>query len=181
MLAWVGEASHGIQIAGVARAVFGFARSFINMGEDGVLFKRYLLHDPFSPVSVAALLRVALAKLVFFYALLASVVVTLLMAKRWRPLGLLAMASAPVLLFAVRWQGGDMERYLPLYPFLFLAIALCLSERAQRFQRLLSVAFIATMALANIWPSRAMRINCKKRKSPAGPATSRLLCLMLLA
>ena len=151
ILAWLGEASHGIQIAGVARAVFGFARSFINMGEDGTLFKRYLLHDPFSPVSVAALLRIALAKLVFFYALLASVVATLLIAKRWRLLGLLTMASAPVLLFAVRWQGGDMERYLPLYPFLFLAIALCLSERAQRFQRLLSVTFIATMALVNIF------------------------------
>jgi len=151
ILAWVREASHGIQIGGVARAVFGFARSFINMGEDGILFKRYLLHDPFSPVSVAALVRTALAKLAFFYALLASVVATLVIAKRWHPLGLLTIASTPVLLFAVRWQGGDLERYLPLYPFLFLAIAICLSERPQRFQRLLSVTFIATMVLVNIF------------------------------
>jgi hypothetical protein len=151
ILAWVREASHGIQIGGVSRAVFGFARSFINMGEDGVLFKRYLLHDPFSPVSVAALLRAALAKLAFFYVLLASVVATLVIARRWLLLGLLTIASTPVLLFAVRWQGGDLERYLPLYPFLFLAIAICLSERPQRFQRLLTVTFIATMALVNIF------------------------------
>jgi sulfatase maturation enzyme AslB (radical SAM superfamily) len=24
----------------------------------------------------------------------------------------------------IAWQGGDLERYLPLYPFLFLAVAL---------------------------------------------------------
>ncbi len=151
IMAWIHEASHGIQIGGVARAVFGFARSFINMGEDGILFKRYLLHDPFSPVSIVALLRAALVKLALFYAVLASVFATLVIARRWRPLGLLTIASGPVLLLAVRWQGGDLERYLPLYPFLFLAIAICLSERPQRFQRLLSVTFIATMALVNIF------------------------------
>jgi hypothetical protein len=151
ILDWVREASHGIQIGGVARTVFGFARSFINMGEDGILFKRYLLHDPFNPASVTDLLRAALAKLALFYALLASVVATLVIAKRWRALGLLTIASAPVLLFAVHWQGGDIERYLPLYPFLFLAIAICLSERPQRFKRLLIVTFIATMALVDIF------------------------------
>jgi hypothetical protein len=149
ILAWVREASHGIQIGGVARAVFGFARSFINMDEDGILFKRYLLHDPFSPVSLTDLLRTAIAKLALFYALLASVVAALVIAKRWHALALLSIASAPVLLFAVHWQGGDLERYLPFYPFLFLAIAICLSERSLRFQRLLSVTFIATMALVN--------------------------------
>jgi len=151
ILAWERESSHGIQIGGVARAVFGFARSFINMGEDGILFKRYLLHDPFSPVSLTDLLRAAIAKLALFYALLTSVVATLVITKRWQALSLLTIASAPVLLFAVHWSGADLERDLPLYPFLFLAIAICLSERSLRFQWLLSVTFIATMALVNIF------------------------------
>src|SRR6202050_4621221 len=151
ILAWVHESSQGIQIGGVARAVFGFARSFINMGEDGILFKRYLLHDPFSPVSLTDLLRAAIAKLALFYALLTSVVATLVITKRWHALSLLTIASAPVLLFAVHWSGGDLERYLSLYPFLFLAIAICLSERSLRLQWLLSVTFIATMALVNIF------------------------------
>ena len=149
ILAWVRAASHGIEIGGVVRAVFGFARSFINMGKDGMLFKRYLLHDPFSPVSLGDLLRAVLVKLALFYALLATVAATLVMAKRWQALALLTIGCGPVLLFAARWQGGDLERYLPLFPFLFLAIAICFAQRPPRFQRVVIVLFIATLALVD--------------------------------
>ena len=48
--AWIDESSHGVaKVHGLDRAAFGFARSFINMGNDGVLFKRYLRHDELNP------------------------------------------------------------------------------------------------------------------------------------
>ena len=43
---WVTAESTGIVgVQGTTRAIFGLARSFINMGDDAVLFKRFLLHD----------------------------------------------------------------------------------------------------------------------------------------
>src|SRR6185369_11501883 len=65
--AWVADASHDTDISGASRMVFGFARSFIYMGNDGVLFKRYLLHDPFNPVSLSDLVRFSLWKILLFY------------------------------------------------------------------------------------------------------------------
>jgi hypothetical protein len=150
ILAWMRSASHGVQIGGWIRAGFGFARSFINMGNDGVLFKRYLLHDPFNPVSVTDLMRTVLAKMLMFYALLAAVVVTLVATKQKAALVLLALAAVPVLLFAVHWQGGDLERYLPLYPFLFIAIAVALSEQMSRTRKLICAGFLVAMALINV-------------------------------
>ncbi|HEX9443527.1 MAG TPA: hypothetical protein VGA73_05375 [Candidatus Binatia bacterium] len=115
-------------INGFNRMVFGFARSFINMGNDGVLFKRYLLHDPYNPVSFADLLRFSLGKFLLFYACLAVWLAALLGSEKGRRFFLFLAASAlPVMVFAWRWQGGDMERYLPLYPALFLALACVLS------------------------------------------------------
>jgi hypothetical protein len=150
ILAWMRSASHGIQIGGWIRAGFGFARSFINMGNDGVLFKRYLLHDPFNPVSVTDLMRTVLAKMLMFYLLLAAVVMTLVVAKQKRALLLLALTAVPVLLFAVHWQGGDLERYLPLYPFLFVAIAVALSEQMSRIRRYVCVGFLVIAAAVNV-------------------------------
>jgi hypothetical protein len=150
ILAWIRSASHGVQIGGWIRAGFGFARSFINMGNDGVLFKRFLLHDPFNPVSVTDLMRTVLAKMLMFYALLAAVVVTLVVAKQKRALALLALAAVPVLLFAVHWQGGDLERYLPLYPFLFVAIAVALSEQMSRTRKYVCAGFLVAMAAINV-------------------------------
>ena len=58
LLTWISTASHGVDhIRGVSRAVFGFARSFVNMGRDGLLYKRFLLHDPYNPVSFGQLFQ----------------------------------------------------------------------------------------------------------------------------
>jgi hypothetical protein len=150
ILAWMRSASHGIQAGGWIRAGFGFARSFINMGNDGVLFKRYLLHDPFNPVSATDLLRMVLAKMLMFYGLLASVVVTLVVAKQKRALLLLTLAAVPVFLFAVQWEGGAIERYLPLYPFLLVAVAVALSERLSRVRRYVYVGFLVIIGAINV-------------------------------
>lgn len=83
------------------------------------------MDDPYNPVPLGDLLRFSLWKLALFYAALAALVVQLARSPMGRrALALLAVCGAPVLGFAVFWQGGDIERYLPLYPMLFLALAI---------------------------------------------------------
>ncbi|HEX8455698.1 MAG TPA: hypothetical protein VF656_00110 [Pyrinomonadaceae bacterium] len=149
---WVVASSHHlVQNRGLPQVVFGLARSFISMGSDNVAFKRYLLHDPFSPVSLADLFRLSLWKLALFYLFLAAVGLNL-----WRsPFGrrlivLLTLSGLPVLGFALAWQGTVMERYLPWFPFLFLAVAHSLAERhAFRAAKAVVLVFMSAMALTN--------------------------------
>jgi hypothetical protein len=150
--AWMAESQHGIaRISGVARAGFGFPRSFVSMGQDGILFKRYLVKDPLNPVSLTDLLRLSLWKFAFFYVAMLALAVGLLFAPADRRLlGLLIVAAIPNLLFAISWQGGDMERYLALYPFLFVAVGGLLgSKRAPLTCRLLVTAFFVVAAGIN--------------------------------
>ncbi len=151
--AWIAEASHGIVgVSGAPRALFGLPRSFLSMGADGVLFKRHLLHDPLNPTSAGDLVRHSLWKLVLFYLFLLALVVGLARSPRGRRLlGLLAAGAVPTFGFAVAWQGGDLERYLPLYPFLFLAVAgLFALERVPLVCRAMAVAFFLAAAASNV-------------------------------
>ncbi len=125
---WIAASSHGIAIGGFTRMVFGFARAFIAMGDDGVLFKRYLLHDPYNPVSLMDLFRASLGKLFLVYLCCGIWLAALARdaaGRRW--LAFLALSALPVLAFAWHWQGGDLERYFPFYPALFLALAYLLA------------------------------------------------------
>jgi hypothetical protein len=151
--AWVAKSAHGIAgINGVPRMLFGLARSFIYLGEDGTLFRRYLGHDPLNPVTLLDLARASLWQIGLFYLFMAGLVVGLARSARGRRLlALLAVAAVPTLAFAVAWQGGDMERYLALYPFLFLALAFLLGEEGvPRLCQAPAVAFFAVAAIANV-------------------------------
>lgn len=156
--AWVLRASHGATSSGLARMVFGFARSFINMGNDGILFKRFMLRDPYNPVSLAEVFRLSLWKLALFYLFLAAVVANLARSGEGRRIAaLLALSSAPMLVFAVLWQGGDIERYLPLYPFVFLAFARSLeggrgdaSLRGAAWLKGVALLFVVAMAVTSV-------------------------------
>lgn len=68
--AWIASSSHGVSpdvpLKAIQRMIFAFARNFVNMGNDGRLFKRYLVHDPFSQVSFLQLVRFSLWKLALF-------------------------------------------------------------------------------------------------------------------
>jgi hypothetical protein len=148
--AWMSAASHDTDIRGLNRMVFGFARSFIYMGNDGMLFKRYLLHDPFNPVTALDLLRLSLWKLALFYLFVASVFVGLLRSTR-RILVLLVLNVVPVILFAISFDGGAIERYLPLYPVLFLSLCVCLcSDRSWIVAKYVAIAFMAAMVVTNL-------------------------------
>ena len=120
---WFQEASHNKTTGGLPRAVFGFARSFISMGDQGVIFKRYVLKDIYNPISWSDLLNEGLLKFALFYLFLLAVVIPLVRARsQWKTLGFVLISSIPVLAFAIYWQGGDMERYLALYPALFIGV-----------------------------------------------------------
>jgi hypothetical protein len=148
---WMTAASHDTDIKGVTRMVFGFARSFIYMGNDGMLFKRYLIGDPFNPVSLFDLVRLSLWKLALFYLFLAAVTINLIRSSQGRRmLAFLVLNAAPVILFAISFDGGAIERYLPLYPAIFVALTVSLCSRPSwALARYVALAFVAAMVIAN--------------------------------
>ena len=128
---WVSSSSNNwSQTDKVKRAVSGIPRSFLDLGDDTLLLKRYLFHDPYTPVGMGRVLFAAgTIKILLFY-LYAGVLVWML----WKQPGgrgmlfLLAAGSMPVVIFAVTlFEPGSTERYLPAYPFFFLAAACALA------------------------------------------------------
>jgi hypothetical protein len=151
--AWIADSAHGVaSVSGVGRMAFGLPRSFVYLGRDGMFVKRYLLKDPYNPVSLADLVWRSLWIIALFYLFLAALICNLARTPRTRRyLTLLAVAALPTLGFAAAWQGGDLERYLPLYPFLFLALAAAVEERTWISPSgLLALAFFGVAAWANL-------------------------------
>lgn len=168
-LAWMAEASHGYRRSGLPRLAFGFARSFIHMGQDGLMFKRYLLRDPFSPVSLADLFRLSLWKLGLFYLSLAAAGAALVGTPRGRRALAWALTQiVPVFLFALLlFESGMPERYLPLYPAVFAAFALALSaerSRGARWLRAPVLAFAAAVVVSNFAAMRAGALAAEQGK-----------------
>ncbi|MCU1266094.1 MAG: hypothetical protein JWM21_2412 [Acidobacteria bacterium] len=169
--AWMEKTSRTVGSAnkGISKMVFGFARSFINMGNDGMLFKRYLLHDPLNPVSVVDLLRLSLWKLLAFYLFLSFILLSLVTSTNGRRLLILFLINVmPVIAFAIYWQGGDPERYLPLYPLLFIAVAWALdSEQVRRLFKYPLVLFVLAMVVSNGVMMARVRLNRQQETSAA--------------
>lgn len=152
-LHWIGQGASSVAgVRGAKRAVFGFAHSFIDLGEEGVLFKRFLLHDPYNPVPFRQLvLRASLWKMALFYLLLLAVVLQLSSSSRGRSvLAICAIMAGPVALFALLWFGGDIERYLPLYPAFFLALTSAVAQDRRGLTRILAAAFVIVAIATNV-------------------------------
>ena len=137
---------------GLLRMLFSFARAFISMGNDGMIFKRYLSHDPFNPVSLSELLRLSLWKIALFYVFIAAVTINLLRVKVGRQvLGLLIIGMVPTMALALLLEGGAVDRYLPVYPFVFLALAYSLSNsRSWRGLNIAAMVFFVGAAITNL-------------------------------
>jgi len=150
---WLRASSHGItHERGVQRAVFGLARSFVYLGDDGNLFKRFLLRDPFNPVSFLELARTSLIRFVIFYMWLAVLLYAI-----WRcttnDMRISALfAIGCVLGFAIYWQGGDLERYFPVFPLLAAATAATLRHdgKSKRLLITVHIAFVMMLTVSNI-------------------------------
>jgi hypothetical protein len=150
--AWVTASSHGVSISGVTRVIFGLPRSLINMGNDGVLFKRFLIDDPFNPVTAADLFRFSLWKLALFYLSAAAIFISLVWSRQGRGrLGLLLINAIPILVFATLFDGGAVERYLPLYPLMALSLAWAISARqTPAWIKAVPLIFVAAAAVTNL-------------------------------
>ncbi len=162
---WIAASSHGVDnIRGLSRMMFGFARSFINMGADGVLYKRFLLHDPYNPVSFAQLFRLSLGKFLLFYSFLICVLVVLLRSQNRNLLVGLELSAIPVMGFALFWQGGDMERYLPLYPPLFITLSIAVGgNRPPRWFKSFVLIFVTFVVVNNSFALSKLHLDHRRQ------------------
>jgi hypothetical protein len=175
--AWFTWASHSINhIGGLPRAAFGFVRSWFEMGNVGTEFRRFLLHDPYAPVSLVSLLFAGTWKLVLTYLFLGAIVLKLLRgsAQDRRILLFLLLAFLPVFGFGVKWQGGDMERYIAAFPALLLAGACAMNSRPPIILRVLCVAFLSALIIVNLshdlrWVRNAQERELAGRFDALGP------------
>ncbi len=166
---WVFAAGHGhIQPGGlraVARLAFSIPRSFINMDRDGMWLKRYLVRDPYAPVTARELFRLSLWKLVLFYASAAIICIELLRSRRGQMLFLILAATVlPVVVFALFiFEAGSIERYLPLYPFAFLACGYVFgAKHTTRASKLLLILALTATAAVNVNAMRRGTLESKK-------------------
>jgi hypothetical protein len=168
---WILASGHGqIQAGGfrvVARLAFSVPRSFLNMGRDGMWLKRYLLHDPYAPVTMRALFRLSLWKQVLFYVSAAVICLELWRSKPGRTLFLLLVSAAvPIFVFAVfLFEAGSIERYLPLYPFVFLAFGYVLGAEQTKFAvKVLLILGLMTGAAINVNSARKGALESRKEE-----------------
>lgn len=151
---WMSASAEAAYIprGGLPRMVFSFARAFISMGNDGMIFKRFLSQDPFNPVSLTELLRLSLWKLALFYVSLTAMTINLLRVKVGRQvLVLLMIGMIPTMVLALLLEGGAVDRYLPVYPFVFLALAYSLSNnRSSRWLNIVAMSFFVAAAITNL-------------------------------
>lgn len=147
---WVSSSSHEVtENRGVTRVLFGIPRALINMGTDSVYFKRYLTRDSYNPVSFFDLASRSLWKIAFAYLFLLALTVGLYVTDR-RVLVLFLVNVLPVVTFAFLFAGGVLERYFPMFPMIFVAVACCLSaKKTGRLIRYVAIGFILVAGVVN--------------------------------
>lgn len=147
---WVKSSSHEVtENRGVTRVLFGIPRALINMGADSVYFKRFLTRDAYNPVSLFDLARRSLWKIAFAYLFLLALTVGLYVFDR-RVLVLFLVNVLPVVAFAIFFAGGVLERYFPMFPMIFVALACCLSAKETgRLVRYVLFGFILVAGVVN--------------------------------
>ena len=149
LAAWAGTADHGIATGGLPRAVLGFARSYVETGDYGRIVKRFLLADPADPVPMRALFGFPMLGILGFYGgMLFMLVLAFRHRDRNRLLAFFACNALAVAAFAIFWQGGDLERYLPLVPGVALLAATAFSAGTLASRRVL-VLLVVLMVIPN--------------------------------
>jgi 4-amino-4-deoxy-L-arabinose transferase-like glycosyltransferase len=178
--AWVASSGHELENnRGLLQVGFGLSRSFLSVGHDNVLFKRFLLHDTYNPVSFFDLFRLSLWKLALFYLAWAATLVLLVGggSHSRRVLWLLLLGASPILLFAALWQGTTPERYLPLYPVAFAALACALDAgRGRAVLKTMLVGFIIALVCVNV--GALLNFALGRRQAEMTARTQELLPLL---
>ena len=168
---WVATASHGdlpdTPLKAIQRMLFTLGRSVINMGDDGRLFKRYAVHDPFNPVTIFDLMRLSLWKLAFFYLFLLAILFNLVFSKSGKKtLVLLSLTAIPFLAFAVFvFEAGSIERYLPIFPVAVVALSVSLGRKESRqWTKVLALVFIAVVIISNVGATSKVVLNKQQER-----------------
>jgi len=83
-------------------------------------------------------------------------------------LAVFASAAIPVFTFAVLWQGGDVARYFPLYPCLFLLLGVFMNDQVggRRLQTLVALGLLL-MAVNNVAGLSFVAANARKAEAAA--------------
>jgi hypothetical protein len=176
---WVLNSGHGTkQTHNLVRSLFGLPRSFMDFGQFGLRVKQFLMKDPYANVRLAELLEGAVWKFLLFYIALAALCLICLRDEGRKALLGFGVAFAGNMALAIAFEGGSPERYLPMYPFLFIAAACCLSlERVPRISQIVLVLLFLVIILGNppissVWNIRreqkelASRIDTLPRLPP---------------
>ncbi|MEO8657477.1 MAG: hypothetical protein ABI693_03365 [Bryobacteraceae bacterium] len=159
---WIVDAQNALgQNRNLLRFFFGFPRTFLDMGTDGILFKRYLFHDPYAQVTLFDLVRLSLIKIVAFYTLAAWMIIRLFRQKTGRQiLAMFATAAAVVFFFAlVLFETGAPERFIGLLPFVALSLAGALSQETVRPLRIAVAACLVAVSLSAVVQLRSHATN----------------------
>jgi len=190
--AWMQDSGHGWrQRSNLLRLAIGLPRCCVALGDAGLLWKRFILHDPFSPVTRAGLIRNSvwsISLMAAFYVGLASLVYSLARRPRGRVvLGLLVIAAIPALVFAVfLFEPSSIERFTPVFPFLFLALGYQIDSTWQNakmrtvallFPTAVLVSTIVTYRNASVsrsWAPAIGRLTMLKQHVPPGSTVALL-------
>jgi hypothetical protein len=70
-----------------------------------------------------------------------------------------------VIAFGLYWYGGDVERYLPLYPFFSLGLACALGQHRARWVQAIAVVFLATAIVSNLSAMSVLTLRHQERVS----------------
>ena len=140
--------------AGPQRTFFGLSKTLFYLGDQGLYVKRFLLHDPYNPVSALSLIGLGIWKQALFYCLLAASIVTIWRSPATRKyLLFLFVGFIPTIALSILWDGSALERHMPLLPFMFVGFALMLEKGSKPVKSLFIVVSIATVLvnLGGMW------------------------------
>jgi hypothetical protein len=118
-------------------------------------------------VTAFDLLRLSLWKVALFYLFIAALAISLVRwSQNWRILALLIINGLPIIGLAVFWQGGDIERYLGLYPVIFLSLGASLSsDRSIWWLKYLLLFWIAALVLTDTVGMAKFTLNREQEKT----------------
>jgi hypothetical protein len=164
---WFTGAGHGTeQNRNFIRSLFGLPRAFLDMGQMGIRIKQFLFHDPYANVKFGELFRLSLWKIGLFYTALLGLASLAFFPEGVKPLTALCIALGGNVALALVFEGGSTERYLPLFPFFFIAAGQCLSlKKTPLAARVLVGSLLLLIIVGNLPAFSASRIHAEQNQA----------------
>ncbi len=113
---WITSSGHGYHpTRGYIRVATGLPRGLVEIGESGLVLKRFVLHDPYAHVGTRELLQAGLGRIVLFYLAFVGLFWVIYRDKEARPLAISLSATWLILLFfaVVVFEPSQSERWMP--------------------------------------------------------------------